>query len=83
MQPAKVFVLAKNGWIMGDMADLKTPDLCAQLDRMKGLCDQLEAAQSDSTRAREIVERIRIEADALADSIDSLHHDCGSRRAPA
>jgi hypothetical protein len=65
------------------MADLKTPDLCAHLDRMKGLCDQLEAAQADSTRAREIVRRIRIEADALADTVDTLHHDSGSRRAPA
>jgi hypothetical protein len=65
------------------MADLKTPDLCAHLDRMKGLCDQLEAAQSDSTRAREIVERIRIEADALADAVDTLHNHSGSKRAPA
>ena len=65
------------------MADLKTPDLCAHLDRMKGLCDQLEAAQSDSTRARDIVARIRIEADALADTIEALHHDHGSKRAPA
>ena len=65
------------------MTDLKTPDLCAHLDRMKGLCDQLEAAQSDSTRARDIVARIRIEADALADTVDTLHHDNGSRRAPA
>jgi hypothetical protein len=78
-----MFVLAKNGRIMRDMADLKTPDLCAQLDRMKGLCDQLEAAQSDSARAREIVERIRIEADALANTVETLHHDSGSQRAPA
>jgi hypothetical protein len=65
------------------MTDLTTPDLCAHLDRMKGLCDQLEAAQSDSTRAREIVARIRLEADALADTVDALHHDNGSKRAPA
>jgi hypothetical protein len=50
---------------------------------MKGLCDQLEAAQSDSTRARDLVARIRIEADALADTIEALHHDHGSKRAPA
>jgi hypothetical protein len=55
------------------MADLKTPDLCAQLDRLKGLCDQLESAQSDSTRARDICARIRVEADALADAVDTLH----------
>lgn len=65
------------------MNDLKTPDICAQLDRMKGLCDQLEAAQSDFTRSRDIVKRIRIEADALADTVEALHRDTQSKQSSA
>ena len=68
---------------MADMDDLKTPDLCAHLDRMKGLCDQLESAQADQTRSRAIVARIRIEADALADTVERLHHHNASKRKPA
>ena len=63
------------------MSDLKTPDICAQLDRMKSLCDQLEAAQSDFTRSRDIVKRIRIEADVLADTVEGLHRAATANKA--
>lgn len=65
------------------MNDLKTPDICAQLDRMKGLCDQLEAAQSDVSRSRDIVKRIRIEADVLADTVEALHQSAESKQSSA
>jgi len=65
------------------MNDLKMPDICAQLDRMKGLCDQLEAAQSDFTRSRDIVKRIRVEADLLADTVEALHRAAESKRSSA
>lgn len=60
------------------MTDMKTPDLCAQLDRMKALCDQLEAAQADAKRSRELVERIRLEAEALSQTVCTLDRDKAS-----
>jgi hypothetical protein len=46
-----------------------TPDLCARLDTMKSLCDRLEAAQDEPKKYRELVELIRIEADALHNTV--------------
>lgn len=54
------------------MTDMKVPDLCAQLDRMKFLCDQLEASQGDARRSRELVEQIRLEAEALSYTVCAL-----------
>jgi hypothetical protein len=51
------------------MEKLDTPDLCARLDSMKTLCDRLEAAQDQPQKYRELVELIRIEADALRDTV--------------
>jgi len=44
------------------MNTLHTPDICAQVDRLKTLCDRLEDAQSDPARYRSIVAQIRSEA---------------------
>jgi hypothetical protein len=48
---------------------LDTPDLCARLDTMKTLCDELERAQDDPERYRRLVDKIRREADALRDTV--------------
>ena len=47
------------------MGNLDTPDLCARLDQMKTLCDQLEQSQDDPEKYRRLVEKIRHEADVL------------------
>jgi hypothetical protein len=47
------------------MTKLDTPDLCARLDRLKGLCDRLEDAQSNPRRYRELVQQIRRENRSL------------------
>jgi hypothetical protein len=39
--------------------------MCVRLERMKTLCDELEAAQKDTRRYSELIERIRREADAF------------------
>jgi hypothetical protein len=44
---------------------LQAPDLCAQLDRMKTLCDRLEEAQANHAKYRELVDLIQVEVDAL------------------
>ena len=54
------------------MDTLKTADLCAQLDTMRQLCDQLHAAQDDNRKSRVLVERIRREADALRETVCGL-----------
>ena len=54
------------------MNELDTPDLCARLDTMKKLCDQLEEAQEDQRRYGALVERIRAEATALRDTVCAL-----------
>ena len=51
------------------MNELDTPDLCARLDTMKKLCDQLEDAQKDPLKYVALVERIRAEANALRDTV--------------
>jgi hypothetical protein len=58
--------------ILGIMAKLEpplerldAPDLCAQLDRMKALCDRLEDAQTNHAKYRELVDQIQAEVDAL------------------
>ena len=38
-------------------------DICSRLERMKRLCDELEAAQGDVRKLRELIQRIGIEAD--------------------
>jgi hypothetical protein len=53
----------------GAMDKLDTPDLCARLDTLKGLCDRLEDAQDDPERYRKLVEKIRTETDALRDTV--------------
>jgi hypothetical protein len=55
------------------MEHLQTADLCAQLDTMKHLCDQLQALQADKDRSHALVERIQREADALRDTICGMH----------
>ncbi len=54
------------------MNELDTPDLCARLDTMKKLCDQLEEAQEDQLKYLALVERIRAEANALRDTVCAL-----------
>ena len=44
---------------------LSTPDLCAHLDRLKRLCDQLEETQRDPDAYRDLVHKIRLETDAF------------------
>jgi hypothetical protein len=51
------------------MNKLDTPDLCARLETMKRLCDRLEDAQGDPREYRALVERIRLEANALRDTV--------------
>ena len=51
------------------MNELDTPDLCARLDTMKKLCDQLEEAQTDPRKYGALVDRIRAEANALRDTV--------------
>ena len=43
------------------MLNLQTPDLCSQLDRMKKLCDRLEAAQNDQRKYHELIRAIDME----------------------
>ena len=47
------------------MAELDIPDLCAQLDRLKKLCDRLEEAQTDPKRYRQLIAQIRNETEAF------------------
>jgi hypothetical protein len=47
------------------MSKLDVPDICAHLDRLKQLCDRLEAEQADERRYRELAFQIRAETDAL------------------
>ena len=49
--------------------NLATPDLCAQLDKMRRLCDRLEEAQNEPVKYREIVRSIEGEIDAFKDAI--------------
>jgi hypothetical protein len=37
-------------------------DIVTRLDRMKKLCDELEAAQGDVRKLHQLIERMRIEA---------------------
>jgi hypothetical protein len=53
------------------MLNLQTPDLCAQLDRMKRLCDRLEAAQHDHRKYDEIVRAIDTEIAAFKAAVCS------------
>lgn len=40
-------------------------DICARLDRIRKLCDELESAQNDTKKYHALMERIRSEADAF------------------
>jgi hypothetical protein len=51
------------------MNELEIPDLCAQLDRLKKLCDRLEDAQTDPTRYRKLIDQIRYETEAFQTSV--------------
>jgi len=55
------------------MRELETPDLyselCVRLERLKELCDRLEQAQDQPKTYHELLDRIRIEADALRDAV--------------
>jgi hypothetical protein len=51
------------------MSKLDTPDLCARLDTMKMLCEQLERVQDDPETYHRLVARIQVEADALRDTV--------------
>jgi hypothetical protein len=46
-----------------DMPDAE--DICARVERMKKLCDELDAAQKDNRKYHTLIERIRAEADAF------------------
>jgi hypothetical protein len=48
-------------------------EVCTRLARMKELCDQLDAAQTDRRRYNELIERIRREADAFRKTLGT--HD--------
>ena len=63
-----------------DMLNLQTPDLCAQLDRMKKLCDRLEAAQSDYRTYHEIVRAIDVEIAAFKAAVHSYQPSRFSNR---
>jgi hypothetical protein len=54
---------------------MSTPDLCAVLDRLTRLCDQLEDAQDDRHRYRDLVSKIRAETDALQAAVCSVELD--------
>jgi ABC-type uncharacterized transport system fused permease/ATPase subunit len=47
------------------MAELEIPDLCAHLDRLKRLCDQLEEAQTDPKHYHQLIADIRYETEAF------------------
>ena len=47
------------------MSKLYIPDICAQLDRLKRLCDRLEKVQSDEERYGELARQIRVETEVL------------------
>ena len=47
------------------MSKLYIPDICAQLDRLKRLCDRLERVQSDEERYGELARQIRAETEVL------------------
>ena len=53
------------------MEKLDTPDLCARLDTMKRLCDQLELAQDHPEQYQVLLQKIRVEADVLRDTVCS------------
>ena len=40
-------------------------DIFARLERMKRLCDELDAAQEDTRKYHTLIERMRAEADAF------------------
>jgi len=52
------------------MSQLDIPDMCSHLDRLKRLCDQLEKAQSNEQRYRELAIQIRAETEALNATIE-------------
>jgi hypothetical protein len=53
------------------MSKLYIPDICAQLDRLKRLCDRLEKVQSDEERYGELTRQIRAETEVLHATICS------------
>ena len=53
------------------MSKLYIPDICAQLDRLKRLCDRLEKVQSDEERYGELARQIRAETEVLHATICS------------
>ncbi len=59
---------------------LQTPDLCSQLDRMKKLCDRLEAAQHDQHKYHELIRVIDVEIDAFKAVVCGYHPDDFSKR---
>jgi hypothetical protein len=40
-------------------------EICTRLERMKKLCEELDRAQDDRRRCKELIERIRLEATAF------------------
>lgn len=52
---------------------LQTPDLCSQLDRMKKLCDRLEAAQHDELAYHDLIRVIDAEIAAFRAVICGYH----------
>jgi hypothetical protein len=57
------------------MNELEIPDLCAQLDRLKKLCDRLEAAQTDPQRYQKLIDQIRRETEAFQASVCHVSRD--------
>ena len=56
---------------MADVPD--ADDICVRLERMKKLCDELEAAQKDARTYHTLIERMRVEADAFVQRLGT--HD--------
>jgi hypothetical protein len=44
-------------------------DICLRLERMKKLCDELEAAQGNVRRLHELIERMRSEAELFREQL--------------
>jgi hypothetical protein len=55
------------------MADAS--DISDRLGRIKKLCDELESARNDSKKYRQLITRIRVEADAFRQTLGTHDHD--------
>jgi hypothetical protein len=64
----------RDRWHNDRVEDTPTRDeICARLERMKQLCDELDGAQTDRRRYTDLIARIRAEADAFRQTLGT--HD--------